>query len=182
MPHGMGPPPTGADGSVPPTTVLPQSPLGPWSLDVAASDGFPDAGRSPAALVAVRTGVGEGTQRIVFEFDGDEVPGWQVGYEPLPVLADPTGEPVDLAGTAALVVRMTPASTVDLTDGSFTPTYDGPRRLGIDGGSPGGELVLTGDFEGLMTWAVGLDARVPFAVDALVEPARLVIDLLATQP
>ncbi len=182
MPHGMGPPPTGADGSVPATVVLPQSPLGPWSLDASSSEGFPSTTGDLARLTAVRTRTGEGTQRIVFEFDGDDVPGWQVGYEPLPALADPTGEPIDLAGAAMLVVRMTPASTVELTDGSFTPTYDGPRRLGIDGGSPGGELVLTGDFEGLMTWVVGLDARVPFAVDALFEPARLVIDLLATEP
>ena len=81
-----------------------------------------------------------------------------------------------------VTARNVSASTVDLADDSFTPTYDGPRRLGIDGGSPGRELVLTGDFESLMTWAVGLDARVPFAVDALLEPARLVIDLLATEP
>lgn len=180
LPHGMGPPPTGSDGSVPATVVLPQSPLGPWSLDVATSDGFPSTGSAPAALEAVRTGVGEGTQRIVFEFDGDTAPGWQVGYEPLPVVADPTGEPVELAGAVALVVRMTPASTVDLADGSFTPTYDGPRRLAVEGGAPAGELVLTGDFEALMTWAVGVDARVPFAVDTLTSPARLVIDLLAT--
>ena len=182
MPHGMGPPPTGADGSVPATVVLPQSPLGPWSLDAEASDGFPVAGGAPVALEAVRTSVGEGTQRIVFEFDGDPAPGWQVGYEPLPVLADPTGEPVALSGTVALVVRMTPTSTVDLTDGSFTPVYDGPRRLAVDGGAPASELVLTGDFEGLLTWAVGVDTRVPFAVDTLSSPARLVIDLLATGP
>lgn len=182
MPHGMGPPPTGADGSVPATVVLPQSPLGPWSLDAEASDGFPSAGGAPAALVAVRTSEGEGTQRIVFEFDGDTAPGWQVGYEPLPVVADPTGEPVELTGTTALVVRMTPASTVDLTDGSFTPIYDGPERLPVEGGTPAVELMRTGDFEGLLTWAVGVEARVPFAVDTLTSPARLVIDLLATGP
>lgn len=179
IPHGMGPPPTAEDGSVPPTVLLPQSPLGPWSLDVRASPGFPTAGGTPAGLVALRTGAGEGTQRIVFEFDGDVAPGWQVGMEPLPVRQDPTGEPVTLSGTAALVVRMTPASTVNLADGSFAPIYSGARRLGIDGPGPAQELVLTGDFEGLMTWVVGLDAQVPFAVDTLRSPARLVIDLLA---
>lgn len=182
LPHGLGPPPTNADGSTPSTVLLPQSPLGPWSLDVATSDGFPAAAGAMASLVAVRTGVGEGTQRIVFEFAGDTAPGWQVGYEPLPVLADPTGDPVPLAGSVALVVRMTPAATVDLDDGSFTPTYDGPRQLAVEGGSPADELVLAGDFEGLMTWAVGLDARVPFVVDTLASPTRLVIDLLATGP
>lgn len=180
LPHGLGPPPTNADGSTPSTVLLPQSPLGPWSLEVASSDGFPTTSGPTASLVAVRTGIGEGTQRIVFEFAGDAAPGWQVGYEPLPVLADPTGDPVPLTGSVALVVRMTPAATVNLDDGSFTPTYEGPRQLAVEGGSPAGELVLTGDFEGLMTWAVGLDARVPFAVDTLASPARLVIDLLAT--
>lgn len=182
LPHGLGPPPTNADGSTPSTVLLPQSPLGPWSLDVAASDDFPSTGGPTASLVAVRTGVGEGTQRIVFEFAGDVAPGWQVGYEPLPVLADPSGEPVPLVGSVALVVRMTPAATVDLEDGSFTPTYDGPPQLAVEGGSPAGELVLVGDFEGLMTWAVGLDARVPFVADTLASPARVVIDLLATGP
>ena len=146
------------------------------------SDGFPDGDGTAAALVAVRTGLGEGTQRIVFEFAGDTPPAWQVGYEPLPVLADPTGEPVALAGSVALVVRITPSSTVNIGDGSFAPTYDGPRQLPVEGGSPAGELVLAGDFEGLLTWVVGLDARVPFAVDTLRSPSRLVIDLLAVAP
>ena len=182
VPHGLGPPPTNADGSTPSTVLLPQSPLGPWSLDVASSDGFPDGDGTAAALVAVRTGLGEGTQRIVFEFAGNTPPAWQVGYEPLPVLADPTGEPVALAGSVALVVRITPSSTVNIGDGSFAPTYDGPRQLPVEGGSPAGELVLAGDFEGLLTWVVGLDARVPFAVDTLRSPSRLVIDLLAVAP
>lgn len=180
VPHGLGPPPTNEDGSVPSTVVLPQSPLGPWSLAVESSPGFPDGGGPAASLVAVRTGVGDGTQRLVFEFAGDTAPGWQVGYESLPVLADPTGDPVAISGTEVLVVRMTPASTVDLADGSATPTYDGPTRLGMDGGTPATEVVLTGDFEGLMTWVVGLERRVPFVVDTLEAPTRLVVDLLAT--
>ena len=182
LPHGLGPPPTNADGSTPSTVLLPQSPLGPWSLDVASSEDFPTVTDPTASLVNVSTSSGEGTQRLVFEFAGDTAPGWQVGYEPLPVLADPTGEPVPLTGPVALVVRMTPAATVNLDDGSFTPTYDGPRQLAVEGGSPASELVLAGDFEGLMTWAVGLDARVPFVVDTLASPTRLVIDLLAARP
>lgn len=161
MPHGLGPPPTDADGSVPSTVLLPQSPLGPWSLEVESSTDFPPDGGPSASLTAARTSTGEGTQRLVFEFAGDTPPGWQVGYE-----AVPAGSPV------TLVIRLTPASARQLDDAA--------RRVDVDGGSPATTLELTSDADDLVTWTVGLDARVPFAVDTLPDPARLIIDLLAT--
>jgi len=179
VPHGLGPPPTDVDGSVPPTVLLPQSALGPWSLDLETSDGFPVTDGPAVPLVAVRNSVEGGAQRIVFEFDGDDVPSWQVGYEPLPVSADPDGEPIAVTGTVALVVRLTPATAADPVDGPTTGDDD-RRRLGVDGNGPLREVVLAGDVGGLLTWALGVDTRVPFAVDALRSPARLVIDVLRT--
>jgi hypothetical protein len=38
------------------------------------------------------------------------------------------------------------------------------------------EVVRTGDFEAVLTWAIGVNGRTPFAVTTLREPDRLVID------
>ena len=179
----MTPPPADADGSVPATVLLPQSPLGPWSLDPVSSEGFPTAAGPAAELVEVRTGTGEGTQRLIFEFAGDTLPQWEVGYEPLPVLAAPGADPVPLAGGTALVIRLAPATAGGLAGGSSDRGGDGAlRRVGVEGGAPASELVLIADAGGRVTWAAGVDARVPFAVDTLTSPARLVVDLLATAP
>lgn len=175
----MGPPMTGAPagpGGGPPTTLLPASPLGPWTLDVISEGGFPQASTPVASLVDVRTGDGEGYQRLVFEFAGDSPPSFEVAYANGPVVVDPTGETVDTGGVAALVVRMVPASTVDA---DFAETYTGPRVLDVGGEGPMRRVTLIGDFESLMSWAVGLDARVPFVAATLDGPTRLVVDVLA---
>jgi hypothetical protein len=39
------------------------------------------------------------------------------------------------------------------------------------------EVVRTGDFEAVLTWAIGLDERVGFRVSTLDNPSRLVVDL-----
>ena len=39
------------------------------------------------------------------------------------------------------------------------------------------DLVRTGDFEAVLSWAAGTTERVPFRVLALREPTRIVIDL-----
>jgi hypothetical protein len=173
-----GPPMTGAPtdgGTGPSTTLLPASPLGPWTLETVRAGGFPSATVPFAPLVDVRTGDAPGYQRIVFEFSGDAPPAFEVGYADGPVTEDPTGEPVDVGGAAALVVRMFPTATVD---GSFAPTYPGARTIDVGGDGPLRRLTLTGDFESLMTWAVGLDTRVPFVTATLDGPTRLVIDVL----
>ena len=75
---------------------------------------------------------------------------------------------------------MSPTGTAAPTDDGFVTTYDGPRRLAVDGDGPATEAVLTGDFEALMTWALGSSERVPFVAGTLSDPSRLVVDLLAT--
>ena len=39
------------------------------------------------------------------------------------------------------------------------------------------ELVRTGGFEAVLTWAAGVDEQRPFKVSPLESPARLVIDV-----
>lgn len=128
-----------------------------------------------ALLRGVRAASHEGYDRVVFEFRNG-VPGYDVRYLEPPILADGSGAEVRVAGGAALVVRMEPALDADLTQESAPATYTGPTRF-----SPSTpvvvELVRTGGFEAVLTWAVGVEEERPFRVTRLEDPARIVIDV-----
>ncbi|MBI1377316.1 MAG: hypothetical protein GC157_07530 [Frankiales bacterium] len=129
-----------------------------------------------ALLTAVRLAGHVGYDRFVVEFD-DHVPGYRVEYASKPVIADPSGETVAVAGDHVILVRLEPAGTFD-TAGSGTQGYDGPRRVSADT-SVVTEAVQTGDFESVLAWVLGVDGMAPFAVSTLQDPARLVIDVQA---
>ena len=80
------------------------------------------------------------------------------------------------AGCSVLVVRMEPALDADLTKETAPRTYLGPARFTPDT-SAVVELVRTGGFEAVLTWAVGVDAERPFRVTRLEQPARIVLDV-----
>jgi hypothetical protein len=128
-----------------------------------------------ALLTGVRAASHDGYDRVVFEFRNG-VPGYDVGYSERPVRADGSGEPVAVAGGAVLLVRMEPALDADLTKESAPRTYTGPTRVRPDTTAVA-ELVRTGGFESVLTWAVGVDGKRPFRVTRLESPARIVIDV-----
>lgn len=132
-------------------------------------------GTGTAQLVGVRVAQQDGFARFVLVFDGEERPGYDVSWVDGPVTEDASGDPVDLEGGAFLQVLVQPATGYDLEAGQ--PTYLGPTRLGAPEGSGLTDIVRTGDFEALLTWVVGADERVPFAVSTLGSPSRLVIDI-----
>ena len=114
-------------------------------------------------------------RRVVFEFRNG-VPGYDVRYADGPVLSDGAGEVVPVAGAAVLTVRMTPASGVDLSGPAYGQTYTGPKRF--NPGTPEvTDVVQTGDFEAVLSWAVGVRDRVDFRVFTLNDPARVVVDV-----
>jgi hypothetical protein len=119
----------------------------------------------------------EGYDRVVFRFR-NAVPGYRVEYVEPPLHEDGSGNRVNVAGSAFAVVRMEPASGFDLSVPEGELVYKGPRRLsGEDAGtSVVREVVRTGDFEAVLTWAIGLSDRVDFRVTELDGPPRLVID------
>lgn len=125
-------------------------------------------------LVDVRVGVHDGFDRVVLEF-ADDVPGYTVKYVELPVLEDGSGDEVDLPDAeAAVQIALTPASGFDMDAGE--PTYTGPRIVTNDTSAEVTSAVSTGDFEAVLSWAVGLRNEVPFKVTTLDSPARLVVD------
>ena len=126
-------------------------------------------------LTAVRTGEHPRFDRVVFQFRKG-VPGYDVRYVEPPVLADGSGDQVDVAGGAVLLVRMEPALDADLTKESVPRSYTGPTRFSPPADAVV-ELVRTGGFEGVLTWAVGIDEIRPFRITRLDRPARIVIDI-----
>jgi hypothetical protein len=134
--------------------------------------------KATALLERVAVGRHEGYDRVVFQFRGEGLPGYRVSYVEPPLKEDGSGNPVDIAGTAFVVVRMEPASGFDLNTGEGVLVYKGPRR--IEGSSAGTsvvkEVVRTGDFEAVLSWAIGLEEKVDFRVTTAAAPARLIVD------
>jgi hypothetical protein len=135
------------------------------------------AGSTIALVVRVAIGRHEGYDRVVFQFR-NAVPGYRVEYVEPPLREDGSGNRVAVEGGAFVVVRMEPASGFDLSVPEGELVYKGPRRLsGADAGtSVVREVVRTGDFEAVLSWAVGLSDRVDFRVTTLQDPPRLVVD------
>jgi len=116
-----------------------------------------------------------GYDRVVFQFRKG-LPGYRVQYVEPPLREDGSGNVVNLDGNVFVVVRMEPASGFDLSVPEGELIYTGPRRIAGRGTSVVREIARTGDFEAVLAWAVGLEARVPFRVLTLDEPARIVVD------
>lgn len=95
-------------------------------------------------------------------------PSCGVAYDNGPFTSDATGAPVTVRGAAYLVVRCSPASGHDFESGRTT--YTGPKRIDPSDAHHVQELVETGDFEGVVTWVVGLDTRQPFQVATTTIP------------
>jgi hypothetical protein len=124
-------------------------------------------------LVAVRSAHHPGFDRITFEFRGPR-PGHRIGYVSR-LVEDASGEPVHLAGRAAMNVVFQGANA---HDEQGHPTVE-PRRF-----RPGlpslEEVAQLGDFEGVVTYGLGVDHRAPFKVLELSNPSRIAIDISTT--
>jgi hypothetical protein len=140
---------------------------------------------SPAAenretmyLTDVSLDAGGCSDRVTFEFEKQAPePGFDVSYQPANVakFEDASGNPVAVAGAAFLVVKLTPAMTAKVEGDHVTPTYTGPRRLTVGDDSIVRDVVKTGDFEGVVTWVIGLDKRRRFTTDA--SDSQLVVEI-----
>jgi hypothetical protein len=165
------------------TTTTPpegEEPLGEPTRGPAQTEGFPSGGeRAGRRFVDVRVAGHRGFDRVVFEFE-DGVPAYRAAYVDPPITEDASGEPVAVGGSAFLQVTMT-ATGVDLSGETPVELYTGPDRIDPEGTTVVEELVQTGDFEAILSWAVGLDGEVDFGVAELDDPARLVVDLRAPE-
>jgi hypothetical protein len=166
-------------GSVAATTPTP-SPTTPASSVAATAPVWPieprtiasaASGRSVAVLKAIRTGRHGSYERLVLEFTSSYGEA-KVRFAPV-VRADPSGKVVSLKGLSFLVVVVQGA----VANWPSAPTpYTGPSTL-----TPGyptlKQVSISGDFEAVLSFGVGLGRTAGFRVERLRSPDRLVVDV-----
>jgi hypothetical protein len=129
-------------------------------------------GVAPALLRDVRTARHDGFDRVVFEFEGDTIPGYHVEYIDRPVRQCGSGEPVPVAGDGWLLVRTTPANAH--TEAGQPTIRERKRNLDLPNLK---EIELICDFEAEVSWVLGLASPNRFRVLELSNPSRLVVDV-----
>jgi hypothetical protein len=163
------------------TTPSPTASVGVSPSPTASPEPF-EGGREPiefegpavppvAILKEVRIAEHAGFDRVVFEFT-DNIPGFRIEYVDPPIAADPSDMPVEIDGNAFLKIVL---RTAQAHDESGNPTISG-REL-----KPGLPSVVeaeqTGDFEGYVSWVLGLTEEQDFRVSELSGPYRIVVDV-----
>ncbi len=138
---------------------------------LAGGSGPATAQPATPTLVDVRAGQHDSYDRLVFEFTGGLPAQRDVGFVD-EIIGDGSGLPVPVVGDAFLRVRFTPAAGHDeagnTTYGPTRRTYALPNII---------QVVNAGDFEGVLTFGVGLASGTAFRVFTLDAPSRVVIDI-----
>ncbi len=153
---------------------------------VESSDGPPcgDQLCDNALIRTVRLAAHDGYDRFVIEFrytgNRSTLPAYEVSYAKGTITKDPSGQPIELSGSAALLIRLTPASGFDTMATPPALVYTGPDRITAHTGTVT-EAALVGDFEAVVSWVLGTRGKQPFRVLTLTNPPRLVIDVAAQQ-
>ena len=121
-----------------------------------------------AVLEHVRVGRHQGFDRVVFEFRAG-TPAWSAKYVPQ-VIHDGSGLPVRLPGSAFIQVVFR-HTRVDRASAGTAPITRTPRF---------GSLVQvkeSGDFEGVVSFGLGLRRKVGFRGFRMTAPSRVVVDV-----
>lgn len=124
-----------------------------------------------ATVVGIRTAAHDGYDRVVFDFSGSLPAAESVRYTTA-VVADGSGAPVAVAGHAYLLVTFEEAQAH--TDAGTATIAARSKPAGL---ATVDEIVAAGDYEGYVTAALGLSAKVPFRVLELANPTRIVVDV-----
>jgi hypothetical protein len=147
----------------------PSGNLGPFTCSLPVSGPGTTA---RAQIVAIRVGTHPDYDRITFEFDSG-IPRYQIAPATPPFYADPSGLPLEIAGSAFWKIALVGGTKVKPDGGS---TYAGPTSF-VPGLAALAQLKQGGDFEALSTWYAGLTGTSCIRVLTLSDPARLVIDV-----
>lgn len=116
-------------------------------------------------VVDVRMATHDGFDRIVFDTAGDGVPGWHVDYNENPVQQG-SGFPIDFEGSIAL----------DVMIHGVTGPADVPDLPGTGGVVT--EVLSDITHHGSTHFVIGMNDVLPYSVQVIEEPQRLVIDIL----
>lgn len=123
-----------------------------------------------AVLTGIRSARHDGFDRVVFDFAGP-LPAADTARYVDQVTADGSGQPVMVAGRASLLVRFEQAQAHTDTGSPTIAPRVSPALPVVS------EIVSAGDYEGYVTIALGLTAKVPFRVFELANPSRVVVDV-----
>jgi hypothetical protein len=142
---------------------------GPFSTNPVS---VPDPNVAPAGLpqlLAVDVGQHDGFDRVVFRFSS-RAPGYNITYA-TKVTADPSDQPVAVKGNVFITVALHSVASGNVgapaaPQGRQTPNF--PQLK---------EVVGIGDFEGTVSFALGLESKSGFRASVLTGPDRLVIDV-----
>lgn len=166
-----------APGATPPApspapgtqAVAPENPKNrEWTAGVVD---IPRSSLAPVTLREVREARNEGFDRVVFQFDGDQVPGYHLEYIDAPAIKCGSGDPTTIAGQGWLQVRLEPAQAHQGGKPTVTARERKPNLPVL------AELELTCDFEGENTWVLGVKHPNKYRVMELQAPTRLVVDV-----
>ncbi len=147
---------------------------------VAAPAGYPDDGPD-GLLASIRTEKYAGHDRVVFQFHGRSTPAASVDYRH-EITTDAADTSVPLSGSAFVHLafhnaRLDTAPVV--SDPSKAQRYTGPTRL-----APNypilRELATAGDFEGVLSFGLGLSTVSGLSV--ITSPGSYALDLWSTAP
>ena len=152
------------------TTSLPCQPLPVPTTPVTS----PTAAQ-PSLLTDVKE-LGDGcVDHVIFDFNGKgtDPPGYSVTYGTPPFVGDASGAPIAVAGNAFVVVKVKPGYGFDFVTGK--QTYSGPKSVPVGHTNHVRAIVETGDFEGVLTWVIGLDSKRAFSVQATGTPRHQLV-------
>jgi hypothetical protein len=136
---------------------------------------------APAALIDAQAGGFGCLDQVTFTFRslGDGTPpGYTVQYEDPaqhPFLDGDPPVPISLPGSAFLVVRISPALSVDPFAEGAPSTY--PGNLSLEYGDHHHLQIVRKlpDVDETVVWVIGLDAPRPFLVDRAANPTRVTV-------
>jgi len=126
----------------------------------------------PVVLRDVRLARHPGFDRVVFEFEGGQLPGYKIEYVDRPVRQCGSGEVVKVAGDGWMSVRLTPAQAH--TEAGKPTIKARSRRANLPVLK---EMKIICDFEADVEWVLGMASPNRYRVLELAGPARLVVDI-----
>jgi hypothetical protein len=150
-----------------PPTVTPPTPPG-TNLPAFACADVSGGTAGIANETAVRVAAQYGYDRFVIQFDSG-VPAYTVKRQNSPVFkVGSSGQSITLSGTAGALVQVHTATGQN--------TYNGPIDFVHSDYMVLNEARLTGDFEGYLSWGLGLTRAACLRTFTLTDPPRLVVD------
>lgn len=125
-----------------------------------------------AVLKEVRAARHGNYDRVVFEFEGAEMPSYHIEYIDKPVRACGSGHVVPLKGDGWLEIRFTPAAA---------HTEEGKPTVKNREQSPNFKIIKemksTCDFEAEVAWVLGVASPNHYRILELKNPTRLAVDI-----